>query len=286
LNESNFEDAVNSPSPVLIFVTVPDGPPQLLELETKLVKLVRENDGHLALGKMNAREQMAMARELGVSNVPTTLAVFEGKMVNSVVGVPTDQTLTKFVNDVIRVCFAKESQSIMEQADHFLQENNIPEAAKLYSQIVSSKKFKVEAIGLAGLAECALKEGNTAIASELTQQIKDHYSEFVSHPKVKQVISMVDLQSTPQSNANIEELLQKIKQNPKDLQSRFDLAMHYQSMKQWDNCTNELFNIVKMDKEWNNQMAKITLLKLFESLGPEHEVSVKGRKRLNNLWFL
>jgi len=143
----------------------------------------------------------------------------------------------------------------------------------------------MEPFALAGLAQCALKEGNAQIAQELADQITSNYESLVKHPKIKQVLSMVELQSTPQTNANIDDLLTKLTNNPNDLETRYDLALHYQSMKRYQDAANELFNIIKTNKEWNNQAAKQTLLKLFDSLGTDHEITVKGRKRLNNLWF-
>jgi len=262
LNNENFSSLLEVDYPFLIFVTVLDGPPQLQELDTKLSKCIGENHGFVAMARLDARKHQDIAQELRVQQVPTLLALVDGKIVNSIVGVPTEQTLRRFVDEVIRFAFNEESQPLLDQAEKLLEANNIPEAAKLYSQLLSTKKYKQEPMALAGLANCALKEGNPTVAKELVDQIRTNYEDSVNIPKIKQVLSMVDLQTTPQSNVNIEEILQKLKQNPNDLESRYDLALHYQSQKKYQETVNELFTIIKTNKEWNNQTAKHTLLKV------------------------
>lgn len=81
-----------------------------------------------------------------------------------------------------------------------LNANNIPEAAKLFNEILTTKKFKAEPLGLCGLgthplfsiiphctALCALAEGNTDVANQLYTTVKSQYEEALGIPKVKQV---------------------------------------------------------------------------------------------------
>jgi len=186
----------------------------------------------------------------------------------------------------MRYAYSHEVQPQFDLAESLLNEGKITDAAKIYSEILSNKKYKFQPFALAGLAQCALKEGNVEVANELVQQIKSDYEETLSLPKIKQVVSAIELESsTPQSQADLQELINKLQQNPKDLETQYALAMKYQSAKRYEDAINELFKIIKIDREWNNQAAKQTLIKLFDSLGPDHELTNKGRKRLNNVWF-
>jgi len=65
----------------------------------------------------------------------------------------------------------------------------------------------------------------------------------------------------------------------------------------WTICHLEIFSflspspppptqIIKREKEWKEGAAKALLLKIFEALGPQNEVTKKGRQRMTNYLFL
>jgi putative thioredoxin len=47
----------------------------------------------------------------------------------------------------------------------------------------------------------------------------------------------------------------------------------------------ELLELFRRDREWNDGAAKQQLFKLFDSLGPKSEVAQKGRRRLSSMIF-
>ena len=47
----------------------------------------------------------------------------------------------------------------------------------------------------------------------------------------------------------------------------------------------ELIEIIRRDREWNEQAARQQLLKLFEALGHADPLSVAGRRKLSSILF-
>ena len=47
----------------------------------------------------------------------------------------------------------------------------------------------------------------------------------------------------------------------------------------------ELLELFRRDREWNDGAAKAQLFKLFDSLGPKSEAAQKGRRRLSSMIF-
>ena len=47
----------------------------------------------------------------------------------------------------------------------------------------------------------------------------------------------------------------------------------------------ELLEIVRRNREWNEQAARKQLLKLFEAMGPADELTVSARRRLSSILF-
>lgn len=57
------------------------------------------------------------------------------------------------------------------------------------------------------------------------------------------------------------------------------------AMGKHEEAIDHMIKLIKQDRNWNDQAARKFLLKCFESLGPDHEVTRNGRRRLSSVWF-
>ncbi len=48
---------------------------------------------------------------------------------------------------------------------------------------------------------------------------------------------------------------------------------------------NELLEIVRRDRKWNEEAARKQLVTLFEALGPMDALTISGRRRLSSILF-
>ena len=72
---------------------------------------------------------------------------------------------------------------------------------------------------------------------------------------------------------------------PDNLNYIFELAIALISTKEFESAIIELLRIFKEDPTWENGKAKDQLLQLFESLGPDNPVVLKGRRKLSSIIF-
>eukprot|EP01125_Pyxidicula_operculata_P009363 TRINITY_DN3082_c1_g2_i5.p1 TRINITY_DN3082_c1_g2~~TRINITY_DN3082_c1_g2_i5.p1 ORF type:complete len:283 (+),score=60.67 TRINITY_DN3082_c1_g2_i5:22-870(+) len=273
--------------PVVIHITNNlSAPPQVREYSELLRRVVMSYGGELRLGRLDAQENGSILQDLQVQQIPTLLAVYGGNIVNRVPGLLTENTLRKFIGQFLRVSHMNQWNPLLEEADTLLESGDSTGAAKIFTQLLHTPQYRVEALALAGLVQCMLKDGNAPAALEIANEIKNSYSDFLQHPRVKQAISSAELQNASTgSGADIDGLLERIKNNPTDLEARYELGTIYQTMLKYDEAFNQMFQIIKIDKEWNNQAAKQFLLKAFDALGSDSDIATKARRRLSNLWL-
>jgi putative thioredoxin len=69
------------------------------------------------------------------------------------------------------------------------------------------------------------------------------------------------------------------------MQARLDLAMAYWAANQRQEAIDELLAMIKADRKWNEEAARMQLLKFFEALGFSDPLAVDGRKRLSTVLF-
>jgi putative thioredoxin len=102
---------------------------------------------------------------------------------------------------------------------------------------------------------------------------------------VKAVQASIDLAEQAQAVGPVTELEQKVAANPLDHQARFDLATALNAQGQRGEATNQLLEIVKRDRKWNDDGARKQLVQFFEAWGGTDEATVEGRKRLSTILF-
>lgn len=86
ITKQNFQaEVLESKLPVLLdFWAVWCGPCQMLA--PGLAQVAEEYEGKAKIGKVNVDEQMELAQQFGIMNIPTLVVVKDGKIAKEVVG--------------------------------------------------------------------------------------------------------------------------------------------------------------------------------------------------------
>ena len=99
------------------------------------------------------------------------------------------------------------------------------------------------------------------------------------------VQAAIDLAEQAKSAGPIDDLKAKAAADPKDHQARLDLALAYWAGEQRQEAIDELLDMIKANRMWNEEAARKQLLKFFEALGFADPLAVAGRKRLSTVLF-
>jgi putative thioredoxin len=83
----------------------------------------------------------------------------------------------------------------------------------------------------------------------------------------------------------VAELRAQVEANPDDLQARFDLAQALYANGDAEGAVNELLDLFRKDREWNDGAAKAQLFTIFEALKPNDPVVLNGRRKLSSMIF-
>ena len=95
----------------------------------------------------------------------------------------------------------------------------------------------------------------------------------------------IDLAEQAKALGPVTELEQKVAANPLDHQARFDLATALNASGKRTEATQQLLEIVKRDRKWNDDAARKQLVQFFEAWGGADEATIEGRKRLSTILF-
>ena len=79
---------------------------------------------------------------------------------------------------------------------------------------------------------------------------------------------------------DFEDLLQTIEQQPKNCLAREQLCAHYKLRGDYVAAMDQLLEIVRRDRHYNDDAGRTGLLKIFELLGHNHELVAQYRRKL------
>ena len=81
------------------------------------------------------------------------------------------------------------------------------------------------------------------------------------------------------------ELQAQVDADPANHQARFDLAVALHANGQVEEAVNELLDLFRRDREWNDGAAKNQLFKIFDARDAKDPIVLSGRRRLSSMIF-
>jgi len=77
----------------------------------------------------------------------------------------------------------------------------------------------------------------------------------------------------------------KLAADPNDHQARYDLALALDAKGDRDGAIEQLLELIKRDRKWNDDGARKHLVTLFEAMGPTDPRTIAARRKLSSLLF-
>jgi putative thioredoxin len=253
------------------------------QLTPILEKAVRAAKGKVKLVKMNIDQHPAIPGQMGIQSIPAVIAFVGGQPADGFMGaVPESQVnafiekLTKGVPGIGEPNIAE----ILQEADAVLAEGDPAAAAQIYAEALAVDATNIPA--MAGLAKCYVTSGAIEQAKQTLAMVPESKRNDAS---VKAVQAAIDLAEQASSLGPLAELEAKVGANPLDHQARFDLATALNAQGMRKEATDQLLEIVKRDRKWNEDGARKQLVQFFEAWGGADEATIEGRKRLSTILF-
>jgi putative thioredoxin len=255
-------------------------------LQPAIEKVVKAANGAVKLVKINIDQNQMLAQQLRIQSIPAVYAFFGGRPVDGFMGAVPESQVKQFVDRLVQATGGAageggdELAELLEHAKAAVAQNDQDLAARIYSEILGADPKNVTA--LAGLARYNLQTGDAEQAKELLAQVE---AKDKTNAEVVAVQASLDLAEKAKEAGPVDDLKAKAAADPKDMQSRLDLAMAYWAGNQRQEAIDELLAMIKADRKWNEDAARQQLLKFFEALGFTDPLAVDGRKRLSTILF-
>jgi putative thioredoxin len=248
-------------------------------LEAAVVKA----KGAVTMAKINVDENQMIAGQLRVQSIPTVYAFYQGQPVDAFQGAVPPSEIEEFVKRVVEQSGGSADGGLgeaLEAAEEMLEQGAAEDAAQTFAAIVGEDPNNAAAFG--GLARAHVALGDLDQAEAVLNGAPADISDAA---EIEAAHAQIELARQAESAGPVAELRAAVDANPNDHQARFDLAQALHAAGDADAAVDELLELFRRDREWNDGAAKAQLFTVFDALKPNDPVVLNGRRKLSSLIF-
>jgi putative thioredoxin len=254
------------------------------QLGPAIEKVVTEQGGKVRLVKINVDENQALAGQMGVQSIPAVFAFSGGQPVDGFMGALPESEIRNFVNKVLSASPSDgpddQITQALEAAQKALEAEDYAQAQQIFGAILQVMPDNDDA--LIGMAQVALKADELEQAEAIAERVSEKGRESQAYLSL---VSAMQLAQQAADLGDVSELEERLAANPEDHQARFDLALALNAKGFKIEAAEALVTIMRKDRDWNEDGARVKLLELFEAWGPKDPATAKGRRLLSAALF-
>ena len=252
------------------------------QLTPTIEKLVKQYAGKVKLVKINVDENQDLAQEFRVQSIPAVYGFKDGRPVDGFMGALPESQIKQFIDRLAGGSGSPIDEALAE-AETLSQGGQHEEALALYQEVLAQDPTHVKA--LAGALRTYIALGQDDMARQVIEKLP---APIKSSVDIQGVQAALDLKAATANTGNADEVASleaKVAADPKDMQSRLDLAMARFGAGNREGAVDDLLAMVKADRAWNDQAARQQLVKFFDAFGPADPLTKSGRRRLSAILF-
>jgi putative thioredoxin len=236
--------------------------------------------GKVRMVKVNVDENQMLAGQLRIQSIPTVYAFFQGRPVDAFQGALPPSEIKAFVDKLIGLAGDGGLGEALAQAEEMLAAGSAADAAQIFAAILGEEPENAAALG--GLARAHLALGNDDQAEAL---LANAPAAIAHAPEIEAVRAQIALSKQAETAGPVDDLRAALEADPANHQARFDLAQALHATGDVEGAIDQLLDLFRRDREWNDGAAKAQLFTIFEALKPNDPLVQKGRRRLSSMIF-
>jgi putative thioredoxin len=256
--------------PVLVNYWAPSAGPCMV-LMPRLMKLSEEYGGKFLLVLLNTETLGRMARDQGVTSIPTVKIFRQGKVVHTIHGAESELSFRQAIDRFV----ARESDHAHAAGVMAYQQGNTERAYNLMAQGALDDPGNLR-LPL-DLAKIMLLNGDYARAEDLLLALPQEARESGD---VANLLAHLGFLRVAADAPERDVLLATLAGNPDDLQARYQLAALKLIDDDYAGALEELMEIVRRDRAFHNDAGRRSMVAIFNMLGNDHALVTQYRPLL------
>lgn len=252
-----------------------------------LEKVVRAAGGRVKLVKIDIDKNKGLVQQLvqlglPLQSVPTVAAFWQGQIADLFQGALPESEIKRFVETLLKAAGgAMPTTDLVAEAKKAMEAGQPQEAAGMFSEVLEQEEENPEAWG--GLVRALLAMGEEEQAADTLAQVPARIAEHADVSGARSALALAREGRAAREKLGVFEAA--LAADPADHQARYDLASALNAMDRREEAADALLEIIRRQRGWNEEAARLQLLKFFEAWGFEDEATMAARRKLSALLF-
>ncbi len=239
--------------------------------------------GAVRMVKVNVDENQQIAGQLRVQSIPTVYAFKDGQPVDGFQGALPPSEVQAFVDKTAALGGGDGGGPMAEAlaaAEEMLENGAAADAAQTFAAILEADGSSAAAYAGLARAHLALDDVDQAEAV-----LNGAPAELADAQEIEAVHAQITLARQAAEAGPLDDLRAKVEANADDHQARFDLAVALNASGDAQSAVDELLELFRRDREWNEGAAKTQLFTIFDALDAKDPIVLNGRRKLSSIIF-
>jgi putative thioredoxin len=236
--------------------------------------------GKVRMVKVDVDRNQRIAAQLRIQSIPTVYAFWQGQPVDGFQGAVPASELKAFIERVSALGGDGGLADALQAAEDMLTEGAAVDAAETFAAILGEEPENAAAY--AGLVRAHLALGNLDQAEGFLAAAP---AVMAKSKELDAARAQLEL-ARQAANAGPEaDLRAAVEAEPNNHQARFDLAAALLAADKPAEAVEQLLELFRRDRTWNDGAAKTQLFTIFDALKPQDPIVLTGRRRLSSMIF-
>jgi putative thioredoxin len=252
-----------------------------------LEKLAAEYaDKGVKLAKVDVDKDKLLASQFRIQSIPTVYAIYRGQPVADLTDYRSEGQLKKALDQLLTQLKIEpegatpqaEIEPLIAMGEALLADGEHERAVSIFRQVRDMAPDNAEVIG--GLARALIAAGEKDEARQILDELP---GDLANKPEIARAKAALEVASAPAVDTG--PLEKRLAADADDHEARFELAVAKMGAGDRDGAADELLEIIRRDREWNDGAARKRFLQLLEAQGLQDPWSSAQRRRLSALLF-
>lgn len=240
-------------------------------LKPILEKLAEEYQGKFILAKINADHNQELAAQFAVRGIPSVKAVYNGELLDEFSGAIPESAVREFLDRII----PSPADELRAAAAKAREADDTAQALQLLAE-ASKLDPGNEAVRL-DAADILLSLNQVDEARRLMDSLS---AVTRMEDRAQQLVAKLTFALGGQQGGDEAGLREKIASDPGDMEARQQLANRLVAAGRYPEGLDELLEMVRLDRAWNDEAARKAILAVFNMLGGQGELVSSYRRKL------
>ena len=272
ITPENFQNEVIEASnavPVLVLFWADQVPPSV-QTRQVLETLVGQYGGKVRLALSDVAQDQTLAQHLRVQGLPSLRIVHQGKIADQLDG-PADESMLRELLDRLT---QSPADMLKAQLTDLLEQQQWDTALALLQQAVNeepnNQSFRVE------LADVLVRKGDLDDARTVLNTIPE------DTPEKDRPQNRLEFVEEAAGLATLDELRDQLQKDPDDLELKYQLCVRQLVENDIEAGLESALDILRTDREFRDDIGRLTLIRAFAMLGKGHALASKYRRKMFN----